>query len=133
MYDKLLKPRQSFRITLYICCDVHASFFQLTLDTPRYTAGHIPLYCRFVISRFCRGYSVGLLNLHVVAWYSVSNSFRFRVDREQPCVTKGYVYTFFRCFLGSSGVPRWGGWGVQTPPPPKFRRPSKIVSNSTRL
>ena len=31
----------------------------------------------------------------------------------------------------SSGVPRRGLW-VQTPPP-KFRRPSKIVSNSTRL
>ena len=30
-----------------------------------------------------------------------------------------------------SGVPR-GGWGVQ-PPPPKFRRHSKIVPNSTRL
>ena len=32
------------------------------------------------------------------------------------------------------GVPR-GGWGIQTPHPhhPKFRRPSKIVLNSTRL
>jgi len=32
-------------------------------------------------------------------------------------------------------VPQWrteGGWGVQTPTP-KFRRPSKIVPNSTRL
>ena len=27
---------------------------------------------------------------------------------------------------------RGGGWGVQTPAP-KFRRPSKIVPNSTRL
>ena len=26
-----------------------------------------------------------------------------------------------------------GVWGVQTPPPPKFWRPSKIVPNSTRL
>jgi len=26
-----------------------------------------------------------------------------------------------------------GVWGVQTPPPPKFRRPFKIVPNSTRL
>ena len=34
-------------------------------------------------------------------------------------------------FLYSSGVP--GGGGVQPPPPPKFRRPSKIVPNSTRL
>jgi len=25
------------------------------------------------------------------------------------------------------------GWGLQTPPPPKFRRPSKVVPNSTRL
>ena len=31
----------------------------------------------------------------------------------------------------SSGVPK-GGWGLN-PPPPKFRRPSKIVPNSTRL
>ena len=30
-----------------------------------------------------------------------------------------------------SGVPRRGVWGVQ--PPPKFRRPSKIVPNSTRF
>jgi len=29
----------------------------------------------------------------------------------------------------SSGVPR--GWGVQTPP--KFRRPSRIVPNSSRF
>ena len=28
---------------------------------------------------------------------------------------------------------RGGGCGVQTPPPPKFRRPSKIVLNSTQL
>ena len=28
---------------------------------------------------------------------------------------------------------RGGGWGVQTSPPPKFRRPSKIRPNSTRL
>jgi len=29
----------------------------------------------------------------------------------------------------------WGGefGGFKTPPPPKFRRPSKIVPNSTRL
>ena len=32
----------------------------------------------------------------------------------------------------TSGVPR-GVWGVQHPSPPKFRRPSKIVPNSTRL
>jgi len=33
----------------------------------------------------------------------------------------------------TSGVPRGGGvWGVQTPSP-KFRTPSKIVPNSTRL
>jgi hypothetical protein len=32
----------------------------------------------------------------------------------------------------TSGVPRGGGWCVQ-PPPPKFRRPSKIVPNSTTL
>ena len=31
-----------------------------------------------------------------------------------------------------NGVPR-GIWGVQTPPPQKFLRPSKIVPNSTRL
>ena len=30
--------------------------------------------------------------------------------------------------LGSEGG---GGLGVETPPPPKFRRPSKIVPNST--
>ena len=32
----------------------------------------------------------------------------------------------------TSDVPR-GFWGIQLPPPRKFRRPSKIVSNSTRL
>jgi len=36
-----------------------------------------------------------------------------------------------QCILLLSGVPR-GGLGFQ-PPPPKFRRPSKIVPNSTRL
>jgi len=42
------------------------------------------------------------------------------------------------CFLPgrakdlSSGVPR-GGLEVQTPPPPKLRRPSKTVPNATRL
>jgi len=35
-------------------------------------------------------------------------------------------------FLFSSGIPRGGGWlGGSTPP--KFRKPSKIVPNSTRL
>ena len=34
------------------------------------------------------------------------------------------------------GLRKWrteGGFGIQTPPPPKFWRPSKIVPNSTRL
>jgi hypothetical protein len=31
------------------------------------------------------------------------------------------------------GVPRGGVWGVQTPPAPKFWRPTKIVPNATRL
>ena len=36
-------------------------------------------------------------------------------------------------FSVNSGVPRGAGvWGVQTHPP-KFRRPSKIVPNSTQL
>jgi len=38
-----------------------------------------------------------------------------------------------QCSVWSSGVPRGGVWGCSTPPPPKFRRPSKIVPNSTRL
>jgi hypothetical protein len=33
----------------------------------------------------------------------------------------------------TSGVPREGAWGVQTPHLPKIRRPSKIVPNSPRL
>jgi len=33
----------------------------------------------------------------------------------------------------SSGVPRGGFGGFKPPPNPKFRRPSKIVPNSTRL
>ena len=37
------------------------------------------------------------------------------------------------CLTGElSAVPRGGLWGVQAPPP-KFRRPSKIVPNSTRF
>ena len=32
-----------------------------------------------------------------------------------------------------SGVPRGVGFVGWNPPPPKFRRPSKIVPNSTRL
>ena len=44
----------------------------------------------------------------------------------------GYTYLVRNKYLNNiSGVPR--GWGVQTPPPPKFRKPSKIVPNSTRL
>jgi len=35
--------------------------------------------------------------------------------------------------LNISGVPRGGGWGFKPPSPSKFRRPSKIVPNSTRL
>ena len=34
--------------------------------------------------------------------------------------------------VAASGVTR-GVWGVQSPPHPKFRRPSKIVANTTRL
>ena len=33
----------------------------------------------------------------------------------------------------SSGVSRGRGWECSNPPPPKFRRPSKIVPNSTQL
>jgi len=36
-------------------------------------------------------------------------------------------------FLASVAYRGWGVWGVQTPPSPKFRRPSKIVPNSTQL
>jgi len=35
--------------------------------------------------------------------------------------------------IHTSGVQTGGGLGVQTPCPPKFRRPSKIVQNSTWL
>jgi len=35
--------------------------------------------------------------------------------------------------MWGSGVPRGGRFGGSTPSPPKFRRPSKIVPNSTRL
>jgi len=34
--------------------------------------------------------------------------------------------------VAPSGVPGGRGWGVQTPPSPKFQRPSKIVPNATR-
>ena len=38
---------------------------------------------------------------------------------------------------GKGAPPQWrteeGGLGLQQPPPPKFRRTSKIVPNSTRL
>jgi hypothetical protein len=86
-------------VVLYICCYVHASFFQLTLDTPRYTAGHIPL-----LLSFC--------NLAFLSWVfrwsskltrrSSVKCFQFftppPVVREQPGVTKGYVRTFFVAF-----------------------------------
>ena len=39
------------------------------------------------------------------------------------------IYSHFQCRTGGWGG---GGLGVQTPPP-KFRKPSKIVPNSTRL
>ena len=42
------------------------------------------------------------------------------------------ILIFCVMFLMISGVPRGGG-GVQIPPSPKFRRPSKIVPNSTWL
>jgi len=43
-----------------------------------------------------------------------------------------FICIFSRHFRHcTSGVP--GGWGDSTPPPPKFRRPSKIVPNSTQL
>jgi len=40
--------------------------------------------------------------------------------------------SLFNAFC-ASGLPRGGCLWVQTPPPPKFRRPSKIVPNSNRL
>jgi len=43
---------------------------------------------------------------------------------------QGLVVTLKAKLFLFSGVPR-GVWGVQTPP--KFRRPSKTVPNSTRL
>ena len=58
---------------------------------------------------------------------------------QEYCLTSGTdmlsrlpAYAAQHPIAASSGVPRVGG-GSNHPPPPKFRRPSKIVPNSTRL
>jgi len=52
----------------------------------------------------------------VYEFHSRDSHFRYRVKRRAiPAAYRGV------------------GWGVQLPSPPKFRRPSKIVPNSTRL
>ena len=64
-------------------------------------------------------------------WWS--GSMATRSTAGAPCAVMLQLHC---CWWGmaarsGSGVPRVGGWGVQTPP--KFWRPSKIVPNSTRL
>jgi len=49
-------------------------------------------------------------------------------------VTEGSGFEFRRLFFMASRQRRTeGGWGGVHPLPPKFRRPTKIVPNSTRL
>ena len=66
--------------------------------------------------------------------WQLSHSYMFRhycVILSEFVISTLPIYTSMSSAVVGSGVPR-GGWGFK-PPPPKFRRPSKIVSNSTRL
>ena len=65
---------------------------------------------------------------------SVDSMFRLRTDKlrardglRSVCVCVRAKRPYFQWRAEGGGV-----WGVQ-PPPPKFRRPSKIVPNSTRF
>ena len=67
----------------------------------------------------------------LVASYKSTRRYTQRTAIFVTILLKNLCRIFETCFYGQ--WPTEGGvWGVQ-PPPPKFRRPSKIVPNSTRL
>jgi len=75
----------------------------------------------------------------LLGYYAANSVKSLPTFRDNPLVppssvrkSKGFFLDFLTTEYGTdrfSGVPT----GVSTPPPPKFRRPSKIVPNSTRL
>ena len=80
-----------------------------------FLAAHISLL--YVHTQNETSISHGLISCHIIPlWHP------------QPVLPNYVLFHWGQWPTGRGGV-----WGVQTPPPPrKFRRPSKIVPNSTR-
>ena len=102
---------------------LHRLFWVASLDGHGHTHTHTHLtYGR---SARARGW---------LGWASDEGS--KNMQQIEECVTKCWSLCWqWRCMDTWGAVAYRGGvWGVQTPTPPrKFRRPSKIVPNSTRL
>jgi len=75
-------------------------------------------------ARFGWGSSISVLTIRSPRGISAP-SYSPQTDRKEQAL--GYLH-----FIFPDQGPTGGGLGVQ-PPPPKFRRPSKIVPNSTRF
>ena len=84
--------------------------------------------CKAFMYILCLRFRASLININnsqtrcntkQSVYYSASSLYMFRLSNTPT--------------IRSSGVPRGRGFGVFNPLPPKFRRPSKIVPNSTRL